>query len=213
LVGITSFGNYFCSTYSVFTRVSAYSSWIAAVRNAVTRKGLTWGKFTANDAYLDALSTRGVDRLGCYGQPLINGSACNAYDGDTACTEKRPILCFKQDNSPRPAYKTFSGAYYDGWINGSFALTTPVSGVLLTSRAAGNQFCEKSFGTGWKMMEHHDGKYISGMSETAYFGATWTAAASSQQSGGWNGFGHGNVASTSRFWVAINDQSANCWGQ
>ena len=213
LVGITSFGSYFCSSYSLYTRVSSYASWITAVQNAATRSGMTWGKFTADDGYLDPLSNRGVDRLGCWGQPLINGSSCNAYNGDTACTEARPILCVKQDNSPRPAYKLFGGEYYSGWVNGAFALTQPISGLLLTSRAAGDSFCARSLGTGWRMVEHHDGKYVAGMSETAYTGATWTAAAASQQLGGWNGFGHGNVSATSRFWVAINDQNANCWGR
>jgi trypsin len=219
LVGVVSWGAPTCSVRSVFTRVTRFRDWALKTMSAVQRKGMTWGKFYGLDAQLDPLSSRGLDRVGCWGEPLMSGAACNAYQGDTACTESRPMLCVKQDGSPRPAYamqgsaSAMSVEYYNGWANGELKLTTlSVPGYWLTSKAEADRICGALLGSAWRMAEFHDGKYVPGMDATHYFGSTWTSSAAQQQRSAWNLFAHGNIQSTtSRFWVSIDDQAANCW--
>ncbi len=131
-------------------------------------QGMTWDKIG---------HANGVDHVGCVG--------CNAYTGDTACKAILPILCLQQDGSsvPKGVYPDF----YNGWAQGNVTTTMPVSGTSLTSLEVANQICAASFGTGWRMAEHHDG------------------------AGGWNWYAYGNVRSDTRFWVHINDQPGNCW--
>ena len=133
-------------------------------------KGMTWAKLS-HDA------TRGTDYVGC--------SNCNAYTGDTQCTALLPILCIKQDNSPKPSSLIID--YYNGWVGGHIATTRAIKGSTMTSLQVANQFCVDSFGAGWRMAEHHDGM------------------------GGWNWHAYGNVRQDTRYWVSINGQPSNCW--
>lgn len=64
--------------------------------------------------------------------------------------------------------------------------TAPVTGDALTDRAAADARCGAAFGRGWRMAEHHDGD--------------WGITASGRP-----------PDPPTRFWVAINDQPANCW--
>ncbi len=126
-----------------------------------------------------------IDYVGCGG--------CNAYQGDTSCREARPILCLKVDHSPRPPYEitgedhAMPKEYYQGWAAGTIALTASVIGMTLESRGYADAICREQLGDGYRMAEFHDGN------------------------GGWNFWAFGNVPSDSRFWVAIDDQPANCW--
>ena len=128
-----------------------------------------------------------IDFVGCGG--------CDAYHGDTSCLEARPILCLKVDHSPRPPYEITGSAhampkeYYEGWAGGTIALTAPVIGTTLQSPSNADDICSAQLGAGYRMAEFHDGH------------------------GGWNFWAFGNIPDNSRFWVAINDQPANCWGQ
>lgn len=145
------------------------------------KMGMTWRKYF-HDAAL------GQDKVGCTGD-------CNAYIGDTACTESRPILCIAKDGS---GSNGFVPSFYDGWAAGNIGLTPPVAGTTLTSLAAANEQCVSTFGAGWEMAEHHDG------------------------GGGWAWRAYGNINDlynvsvvphdpNNRFWVHINDQPGNCW--
>jgi hypothetical protein len=53
-------------------------------------------------------------------------------------------------------------------------------------------------------------RWIDGMGTDAYHGDGWSASGE-RAKGGWGFLGYGNIASGSRFWVAISDQPANCW--
>jgi len=147
--------------------------------------GMTWKK-TSHDDQL------GVDRVYC-----IN---CDAYQGDTNCKTKLPILCLKKDGSPDPGVSHVGGPhsmpeeFYNGWAEGHIGLTFPVAGYELAGVEDANDICEVQFGPGYRIGEHHDGKILSG----GY--------------GGWGWYAYGNIDDSSRFWVNINGQSANCWG-
>jgi hypothetical protein len=171
--------------------------------------GMTWAK-TLHDA------GNGIDRISCTG--------CDAYRGDTQCTEKRPVLCVKLDSSPRPNYDVPDKAggsrapeFYEGWLGGQVAATVPVLGSQLTSAAAGDALCAAKFGDGWRMAEFHDGRYMNGMDRNKHYGddANWGSASpwidASAFHGGWSLWAFGNLRDDTRFWVHINDQPANCW--
>ena len=117
----------------------------------------------------------------------------NPYSGDTAPSVSLPVLCLRADNAPVPA--GISPDFYNGWAKGSVALTQPVTGSTLTSRAAADSLCATRFGPTWRMAEFHDGFYGAGL---AY-------------RGGWSFWALGNIPVGTRFWTAINDQPANPW--
>lgn len=158
----------------------------------------------------------GIDRVG-------HGGLADPYQGDTSCALERPVLCIKVDGSPRPPYApvdtdaAYNKAYYNGWIEGHFARTKPVRGNLLTSLEVANAQCSSSFGEGWRMAEHHDGKYVVGMSEYRHYSdarhspSPWPKGTKRKYSGGHNMYGYGNLGTDTRFWTYINDQRANCW--
>ena len=134
-------------------------------------KAMTWAKLGHN-------ATIGTDNVGC--------SNCNAYTGDTQCTAFLPVLCIKQDNSPKPSSLTTD--FYSGWTGGHIATTHAIQGSTLTSLQVANQFCVDNFGAGWRMAEFHDGN------------------------GGWTFTGkRGAINEQLRHWVHINDQPGNCW--
>jgi hypothetical protein len=178
------------------------------------RKGLSWGKVAHDDAL-------GIDRVHCYGKPALpeaqGGPGCNPYEGDTPCGQALPILCVKVDGSPRPPYAmscgsyAMPGEYYCGWVEGRLALTKPVAGLALASAAAADALCAAALGAGWRMAEHHDGKFVMGMGAQSYSGESWRANELAR--GGWGFFGYGDIDDRSRFWVRIDDQRGNCWDE
>jgi hypothetical protein len=165
--------------------------------------GTTWGKYFHD-------SVNGIDRVGCH----AGSFSCNLYQGDTSCNTELPVLCLKQDGSPRPNYAGIpptDGAMpkeYNGWAGGHISLTLPMKGTRLTSLNVANATCATAFGNGYRMAEFHDGKYVSGMD--LKYGATWPPA-SQLQSGAWNFYAYGNVSDASRFWIRVNDLTTNCW--
>jgi hypothetical protein len=173
------------------------------------RRGLTWGR-VAHDKKL------GTDLVSCHGAPRPEGGDCDAHEGDTLCTEQLPILCLKRDGSARPNYALVGTAhsmpreYYQGWAGGRIALTRPVRGTNLTSLAAADAICAQALGKGYRMAEFHDGKYVVGMGEQRLHGKLWPKD-DALASGGWAFHARGKVKGTTRFWVSINDQPANCW--
>ena len=194
------------------------SAWFAAAgepgQPAPDRKGLTWGKSVHNTRF-------GIDLVSCHGRPPLAGdsTSCDPFHGDTSCSVSRPILCLKPQGKPRPPYAVskggpnlaMPGAYYAGWSGGIIGLTPPVPGDQLTSPEWGDRLCEAALGPGFRMAEHHDGKWIEGMGGKRYAGRRWPSSGSKLQAGGWGWFAYGEVPNTSRFWVRINDQPGNCW--
>jgi len=144
-------------------------------------RGLTWGLRKQDD-----LPPNTVD-VSCHGGPKVDPryaheGSCNPYHGDTSCSVRLPLLCFKPDGSAPPE------GVVRGWAGGRVAITAPTAGTALTSAERANAFCSTALGTGWRMAEFHDGK------------------------GSWGFVAHGHINTTSRFWVHINDQPGNCWG-
>ena len=174
---------------------SAQAEKIGIHLESAAKKGMTWGVQPHH-----AADRRDVTLVSCHGQPKIEGQSCNAYAGDTACSLERPVLCLNVDGRPRPdaaagsASKVPAGNdFYSGWAGGRIALTRAVRGDQFASQDEANAWCASNFGEGWRMAEHHDG---------------WTRDGSK---GGWGFMAQGRIPSGSRFWVAINDQPANCW--
>ena len=184
-------------------------------------KGMTWG-FRADSFPTPANNAQArTFFVGCGGKKhnQAGWEQCNAYTGQTSCSVKRHILCVKTTgNLKRPPYAvtTTSHAmakeFYAGWSPRKMKLGPKKFGTDLTSRAAGDNFC----GTGWRMAEHHDSRWISGMSTSQHYGNSWNVANS--RSGGWafharfqGNQNRINKLKTQRYWVAINNQTANCW--
>ena len=184
-------------------------------------KGMTWG-------------WRGIDNVlpngkhyvsvGCNSntQWASGQTMCNAYQGETSCTEKRHILCMKNTgNIKRPPYAvTDSGGgmrkeFYAGWSPKMIKLGPRKKGTDLTSLAVANNFC----GAGWRIAEFHDGFWIAGMDANNHHrnsSPQWNL--NNAQRGGWNFYarfkGNNNSLNklkTKRFWVQNNDSNANCW--
>ena len=145
---------------------------IALSTTAHARNGMTWGTYSHDSAH-------GTDTVGC----SAGGVACNAYTGDTSCRTSLPVLCINVDGSANPGTPT--STYYS-WAYGNIATTLPIAGTSLTSLATADAYCAKSFGTGWRMAEFHDG---------------W----------GWGFVANGHVRNDTRYWVQIDDQPADCW--
>ena len=148
-------------------------------------RGLTWGVLERDELPPDTVD------VNCHGGPKVDPryahkGSCNPYHGDTSCSVRLPLLCFKSDGSAPPEgviRQDLSG----GWAGGQVAVTPPIAGTALTSAESADAFCSSELGTGWRMAEFHDGKR------------------------GWGFVARGHIRSTSRFWVRINDQSGNCW--
>ena len=139
---------------------------------------------------------------------------CDAYNGDTSCNTRLPILCYSTCNFKRPPYtpQGVSGMgrwFDDGWSGGMLRLTNPVTGTSLLSSSNMDSICQQQFGQSFYAAHHHMGRYVAGMSDTSYFYNSWPA---STMSGGWGARGYGilNTAS-SKFWVYIDNQPSNCW--
>jgi hypothetical protein len=151
---------------------------------STAKRGLTWIK---------------TDSDSC-NQTRVTCDYCDPYQGDTLCSESRPLLCIRRDGSSSCGAPEDT---YDGWASGTVALTSfLVRGTDLTSQAAADALCANAFGAGYRMAEHHDG-------------------------GGWQWRAKGSIAPLStpasthprdspsnqpnRFWVRISNQPGNCW--
>ncbi len=175
------------------------------------RKGMTWG------VNAEIETPDGIVLVGCHGEPATDDGSCNAYRGDTSCATPLPLLCLKVDDTPTPAglrTPAVDGAlpddFYAGWAGGSVATTAPMPGTELKSRDIGNRVCAAAFGDAWRLAEFHDGgrdKEALRMTVTDPGGAQRSVEAT----GGWAFYAAGDPIRTSRFWVAIDDQAANCW--
>jgi hypothetical protein len=158
--------------------------------------------------------------MGCYGSGPTT-QQCLPDGGDTSCDTELPILCVSIDGTPRPPYAVTptpggnAPEYYQGWVEGSIASGPLVRGSALASLDAANALCAKALGESYRMASHHDGRWIAGMSASAYFGDEWPSADKLSE-GGWNFWGKGavgDVSSTQRHWVYIRDKNGNCWNK
>ncbi len=139
----------------------------------------------------DANAPPEVVGLNCHGEPRQldrpHQDSCNPYHGDTSCRTVLPVLCIKVTKAAKPV--AVSDGFYQGWVNGILAATSPVMGAVLESAAVASARCVAELGPGWKMAEFHDGQ------------------------GGWGLQGQkgSDFSPNNRYWVHINDQPGNCW--
>ena len=166
---------------SVLFLILAASALAVNAQTPASPKGLTWVHTLSN-------SQNGTITVGCGG----TAAPCDAYKGDTVCTERLPLLCIYK---PNPAFQVPVGLnntdQYNKWSGGVVATTPPVAGNSFAHRTDADKFCVTQFGAGWRVAEFHDG---------------W----------GWHFQAYGGTVSaptipSTRFWVQINDQPANCW--
>jgi hypothetical protein len=190
----------------------------AAASTSSNNWGMTWGWAS----YVE--DEQELFHVGCSGTPVVppyapyqgSSGSCNPYEGDTPCSHSIPILCISPCRYYRPCYPMVCGPhamtkeFYCGWSEGMLRLTEPVQGSLLTSLSVADGICSKTFGPGFRMANHGDGKYVVGMDEHNYCQSTWPLGSTS--SGGWGFYGYGVKGPRwTRFWVAVNDQNGNCW--
>jgi hypothetical protein len=152
------------------------------------KKGMTWSHSLSN-------AQTGTITVGC-GPTGTN--QCDPHQGDTLCTQLRPLLCIYKPTTPFPLPVGMSNAdQYNLWSGGVVATTQPIAGSTFSHISASpgtdaNSYCEAQFGPGWRVAEFHDG---------------W----------GWHFQAYGGTVSaptvpSTRFWVHVNDQpAANCW--
>jgi hypothetical protein len=146
-------------------------------------KGMTWDHSLSNPVF-------GTITVGCG----PNNDRCDAYNGDTLCTEKLPLLCIYQDKTAFPVPTGLNNSdKYNLWAYGVVATTQPVAGNSFAHLADADKACMATFGPKWKVAEFHNG---------------W----------GWHFQAYGGTVSaptvpSTRFWVNINDKKANCWAQ
>ncbi|TXI75420.1 MAG: hypothetical protein E6Q43_03490 [Dokdonella sp.] len=153
------------------------------------RMGMTWG------VGAEVSRHNNIANVSCHGSPKIDGKSCDAYVGDTQCSLERPVLCIRVDGRERPAPSLFKDGvvpdeFYAGWAAGRVALAPAVRGDRFATSADVDAYCADTFGSGWRVAEHHDGN---------------------SGKGGWGFTANGHISGDSRFWVSINDQNANCW--
>lgn len=128
---------------------------------------------------------KGYVHLGCDGKPAngqYRGHSCDAYQGDTLCTARLPVLCISKSQSILVPQVLID----NHWSRGEVKFTKPVSGSELGSMDKANMICKSNFGPEYRMAEFHDGE-------------------------GWDFWAKGSSNTNARFWVGINDQRANCW--
>lgn len=108
------------------------------------------------------------------------------------CTQAQPLLCIYKPLVPfQVPIDVNNGDQYYQWSGGIVATTQPVAGNTFSNNSAADAYCVAKFGASWRFAEFHDG---------------W----------GWNFQAYGGTVNapavpSSRFWVYINDQPANCW--
>jgi hypothetical protein len=151
---------------------------VTAGRAGKCKKGMTWIHTSSN-------AQTGTITVGC--------SGCDPQNGDTVCTQLRPLLCIYKPTATFPKPPAVSDDQYHLWSGGLVATTLPVAGNTFAHSTDASSYCIAQFlDPGWRVAEFHDG---------------W----------GWNFQAYGGTVSapavpSTRFWVHINDQqAANCW--
>lgn len=135
-------------------------------------------------------------------------ASTNPYHGDTDTNAILPLLCIKKTGLPIPtglygSTRTNGGAMRGTWSGGKVIVVPNVQGNSLASQAIADLQCQlqglKVLGEdGFRMAEFHDGDRSAGVAGWDFW-ADASAIETLQVSG-------------QRYWVSINDQSANPWG-
>jgi hypothetical protein len=134
-------------------------------------------------------------------------SLTNPYQGDTDINEMRSLLCIQKNNLPAPlglptSTTTAGGALRGSWSGGRVVIVPNIQASILTSQVLADEKCrlqgsQAKGENGFRVAEFHDGDQRSG-----WAGWDFWAEVSSL-----DGLDNPNI----RYWVRINDQSANPW--
>lgn len=165
---------------------------ISSLSGAPVKRAMTWSLLdSATSTALRAYALVGSDSL------------TDPYQGDTLTSQTLPVLCIDKRRVPHPGtdtignpVRTSGGAWRRTWSGGIIAVTPPVAGTSLTSRAVADTLCVNNFGVGYRMAEFHDGD-----------SSLWP---------GWDFWGEARGANlppfqSTRFWVAIDGLDSNPW--
>jgi hypothetical protein len=131
----------------------------------------------------------------------------NPYDGDTDINAVLPVLCIKKMGLPKPvgldeSSRTNGGAMRGTWSGAKVIVIPDVQGKSLTSKEIADLQCRlqglKVLGEdGFRMAEFHDGDSVAGTAGWDF----WADASAIEML----------KISGTRYWVSINDRSANPW--
>lgn len=117
----------------------------------------------------------------------------NPYVGDAAPGEWWPMLCLKVDGRTAPSWLT--PTFFEGWAEGSVALTPAVPGYRLNSQSAADGICQATFGLGWHEAGIHDGRY----------------GPNGEYTGNWTYWAAGSIPEGTRFWIGAPGHNCNPW--
>ena len=130
-----------------------------AVKSCGAGKACTAGYCHNANCNTKGLTFTNVSHPAADGEPVIQRIAAyaktagfppdgNPYVGDTACSLKRPVLCFRNWNYAYPSPMS-------PWSKGEVRATHPVIGCGVTSMGVGNKLCTDKFGAGWIWFHWH----------------------------------------------------------
>lgn len=129
-----------------------------------------------------------LSHVSCFGYPLPSGrDSCNPTKGDTDCATKLPVLCLKK-NAALTKPELLPTDPQNAWSSSEVRLTPAIEGTSFANRFAPDEYCRLNFGNDWRMATFQDG-------------------------GGGGFWAKGKLHTSTRFWVAIDDQNGNCWNK
>ncbi len=158
----------------------------------------------------NAMTWRVLNIATIYGKKYVlfgSDNLTNPYQGDTDISEVHSLLCIQRNNLPEPlglppSTTTNGGALRGSWSGGRVVIVPDVQASTLTSQVLADEKCRlqglRAAGeNGFRMAEFHDGDQRSGWAGWDF----WAEVSSIE------GLDNPKI----RYWVQINDQSANPW--
>jgi hypothetical protein len=165
------------------------------VETISSRKAMTWSVLNITVLNGKTYALFGAD------------ATTNPYSGDTDINAVLPLLCIKKMGLPKPlglddATLTNGGAMRGTWAGAKVIVIPNVQGKSLKTQEIADLQCQlqglKVLGEdGFRMAEFHDGDSSAGMVGWDF----WADASAIEML----------KISGTRYWVSINDQSANPW--
>jgi hypothetical protein len=114
-------------------------------------------------------------------------SYCGPYSGDTACTTRLPIACYRDGANPKPANLTDKWVNPAAFVGGTVRPSRPVAAGDFPTRQDADRFCASQFGAGFRVLSYQEG-------------------------GGGVVVSQSQVPAKTRLWVDIGDQPrGRCW--
>lgn len=88
-------------------------------------------------------------------------SSSQGYDGNTLCSEKRPLPCIDDQNLKAP--DVFSEFTHQLWSGGYIKFTEPVAGIQFKTEEEVDAFCAAEFGADYRGLNKKDGNWQGAM--------------------------------------------------